>query len=82
MPEIFRLFEIYKEVGDYYYPKKLLLVTCLLVLCGGAMAVAFHISYISISNPFISILIGIATPAIISKAPAIISKILTHVAKV
>ena len=74
--EIIRLYEILKVVVVFYYSKKLLLVTCLLALGGGAVTVAFYISYPYISNPFVSILIGAATPTIISKAPAIISKIL------
>ena len=61
-PEVIRVYKILTEAKDFYYPKKLLVVTFLLAIIGGAIAVAFEAP-----NPHSAILIGFATPTIVSK---------------
>lgn len=61
IPEVIRVYKILIEAKDFYYPKKLFLITVLLAILGGAIAVAFESS-----SPRNAILIGFATPTIVS----------------
>ena len=60
-PEVIRVYKVLIEAKDFYYPKKLLAVTLLLAIIGGAIAVAFEAP-----SPHNAILIGFATPTIVS----------------
>ena len=60
-PEVIRAYLILRETNDFYYPKKLILITILLAALGGVIAIAFESA-----TPLNAILIGFATPTIVS----------------
>ena len=60
-PEIISAYRIILETYDFYYPKKLIAVTIFLATLGGAIAVAFEAT-----NAYNALLIGFATPTIVS----------------
>jgi uncharacterized membrane protein len=60
-PEIIRAYRILIETIDFYYPKKLILISAVLAILGGFIAIAFESS-----SPLNAILIGFATPTIVS----------------
>lgn len=61
IPEVVRAHKIQIETKDFYYPKKLFLISVILAISGGVIAVAFEAP-----NPHNAILIGFATPTIVS----------------
>lgn len=61
IPEVIRVRKILIGTKDFYYPKKLFLISIILAILGGIIAIIFEAT-----SPRNALLIGFATPTIVS----------------
>jgi hypothetical protein len=63
--EIYRVYKIIQNGGEFSYPKRMLIISLLLALVGGGLAGLFYLT--DPINPITAFWIGLSAPTILEK---------------